>query len=85
MVTKEASVENLRSASPKVTSSNDIEAIRAEYELKLQQQLDDHDEELSQVRSDMAIVITSLKHGESSEMIMELQSKIKGTNLSRYF
>jgi len=77
MVTKEASVENLRSASPKVTSSNDIEAIRTEYELKLQQQLDDHDEELSQVRSDMAIVITSLKHGESSEMIMELQSKIK--------
>ena len=39
--------------------------------------MEDHDDELDQVRQDMAIVITSLKHGDSSETIVELQRKIK--------
>lgn len=55
----------------------DVQAIREEYEKKIEEQIEKHQDALDQVRQDMAIVISSLKQGSSSDTIIDLQSKIK--------
>lgn len=54
-----------------------MDAIKAEYEKKIEQKMEEHQDALDQVRQDMAIVISSLKQGSSSDTIMELQAKMK--------
>lgn len=58
-------------------SVDEIENLRQEYEEKLDLQAEEHEEELIQVRQDMAIVISSLKQGNYSDTILDLQARIK--------
>ena len=51
--------------------------MKASHEKELQLLKIEHDEELSQVRSDFTFVISSLREGSSSETIIDLQARIK--------
>lgn len=64
-------------SSKKSYTDADLTAIKEEYEKKMQQKVEEHQEALDQARQDMAIVISSLKQGSSSDTIMDLQGKIK--------
>ena len=61
----------------KIYTSEEVEDIKGAYEKKISAKEDEHQDALDQVRNDMAIVISSLKQGSSSDTILELQSKIK--------
>lgn len=72
-----SSFRDVDSKFKKTVSVDEIENLRQEYEEKLDLQAEEHEEELIQVRQDMAIVISSLKQGNYSDTILDLQARIK--------
>jgi len=61
----------------KIYTSEEVEAIKASYERKIEDTENTHQDNLDQVRSDMAFVVSSLKQGSSSDTIIDLQARIK--------
>ncbi|XP_065659063.1 early endosome antigen 1 isoform X1 [Hydra vulgaris] len=58
-------------------SSNELEELKLSYETKIQILNEEHEDQLDQVRRDMAIIVSSITQGRSSDTIMELQARIK--------
>ncbi|XP_066914646.1 putative leucine-rich repeat-containing protein DDB_G0290503 isoform X2 [Clytia hemisphaerica] len=61
----------------KIYTSEEVENIKQIYERKIETKENEHQDQLDQVRQDMAFVVTSLNQGSSSDTIIDLQAKIK--------
>ena len=54
-----------------------MEHIKQIYEQKIETKENEHQDQIDQVRQDMAFVVASLNQGSSSDTIIDLQAKIK--------